>query len=327
VSADVLVLGHGIAGAVVAWTLTRAGLAVEVADAGSATSASRVGAGLINPVTGRRLVPSWRVREALPLARRVYGEMAAAWGVPLWHELRVRRLYADEGERTTARERWERGEFAPFVVSIDDHGCWFQHAARVDVAALLAGSETHWRRCGAWLEANLTPEAALARARWVLDCRGLAAACDPLWSFLPWRFAAGELLELECAGLEPDVVINRRQWLLPVGGDRAWAGATQEPEVRVAAVTAAGRDRLSGAVAALTSQPFHVTGQRAGVRVALPDRRPVVGWHPSVARIGLINGLGSKGALYAPWLAAVWAEELIAGKALPDELSLTRGEI
>jgi hypothetical protein len=59
----------------------------------------------------------------------------------------------------------------------------------------------------------------------VLDCRGLAAACDPLWSFLPWRFAAGELLELACAGLEPDVVINRRRWLLPVGGDRAWAGA------------------------------------------------------------------------------------------------------
>ena len=100
--------------------------------------------------------------------------------LPIW----VRRLYADEGERATARERWARGEFAPYAMSIDDDGCWFHHAARVDVAALLAESEAHWRRCGAWLEANLTPEAALARARWVLDCRGLAAACDPRRDFI-----------------------------------------------------------------------------------------------------------------------------------------------
>ena len=112
-AADVLVLGHGIAGAVVAWTLAEAGLSVRVADGGSVASASRAGAGLINPVTGRRWVPSWRIETALPVAKRVYGAMAAAWKVPLWHDMRVHRRYADEAERVIARERWARGEFVP----------------------------------------------------------------------------------------------------------------------------------------------------------------------------------------------------------------------
>lgn len=324
-SADVLVLGHGIAGAMVAWTLARAGVSVRVADGGVASSASRIGAGLINPITGRRLVPSWRVREVLPLAKRVCGEMESAWGVRLWHDLRVRRLYADESERTTARERWTRDEFVPYGVSLDDDGCWFQGAARVDVSVLLAASEAYWRRRGAWQGEDLSLAAALARAERVIDCRGLAAARDAAWSFLPWRFTAGELLELECAGLEPDVILNRRQWLVPVGEGQAWAGATQEPGMSDPAVTADGRARLSTAVATLTTRPFQIIGQRAGVRVALPERRPVVGWHPQERRLGLVNGLGSKGALYAPWMASLWAEEMVAGKAFPEEVRLFRG--
>ncbi len=323
-SADVLVLGHGIAGAVVAWTLAEAGVSVRVADAGTVPSASRAGAGLINPVTGRRLVPSWRVEAALPAAKRVYGAMSAAWDETLWHDLRVRRRYADEAERVTARERWTRGEFAPFGESIDDDGCWFSGAARVDVAALLSASERHWRQRGAWCDEDLTVAAALQRAGCVLDCRGLAAVRDPWWAFLPWRVVAGELLELECRGLASDVMLNRRQWVVPVGAERAWVGATQQPGVEVATVTAGARALLSEAAAELTSAPFSVTGQRAGVRVALPDRRPVIGWHPREPRLGICNALGSKGALYAPWLAAAWADLIQGGQLVPGGTGLER---
>jgi glycine/D-amino acid oxidase-like deaminating enzyme len=60
------------------------------------------------------------------------------------------------------------------------------------------------------------------------------------------------------------------------------------------------------------------------VRVNLPDKRPVAGRHPEQARLGLINGLGSKGGLWAPFLARRWAEHLAAGRVFDEEIGVGR---
>jgi glycine/D-amino acid oxidase-like deaminating enzyme len=159
----------------------------------------------------------------------------------------------------------------------------------------------------------------------VIDCTGVAAAEREEFRFVPWEFSKGEVLAIAVDGLVPDVVLNRRHWLTPVGEGRAWVGATQAPGERDGRPSAAARDTLERSARALLGErPFAVTGQRAGVRVNLPDKRPVAGRHPERERIGLINGLGSKGGLWAPWLARQWVEHLVAGKPFDPEIDLHR---
>jgi glycine oxidase len=62
----------------------------------------------------------------------------------------------------------------------------------------------------------------------------------------------------------------------------------------------------------------------SGVRLTLPDRLPVADWHPKHPRIGICVGLGSKGALWAPWLARAWRAALKDGVALPALTVLSR---
>lgn len=321
---EVLIVGQGLAGTLLGWELARAGIAFRIADAGPAGAASRAAAGIINPITGRRLVKAWRIDALLPAARAVFAELGAAAGRPFWREFRVRRLFADDAERAAWAAKSARGELAPFAGAADAAGFWIEGAARVDVPALLDWARAVWTAQGLLLAGPADPVAARRRYGLVIDCTGLPAARSGPFAVLPWSFDRGEMLELAVPGLEDGVILNRRHWVLPVGGDAAWFGATHAPGETDAAPTAAGRARLEAAARGLLDRPFAVTGQRGGVRVTTPDRRPVVGRHPDDPGLGVCNGLGAKGALFAPWLARQWREHLAGGAPFDPAADLRR---
>lgn len=317
---DVLIVGQGLAGTLLAWELERAGIAFAIADGGHASAATTAAAGIVNPITGRRLVKSWRVDELLPEARRAYLELEAALGVRLWHEVRVRRIFADETERRIFAAKTASGELAPFADAAHDQGFWIAPAARVDVHALLAAARRRW--AVRELEADVSAE--IERHALTIDCTGLAGARSGRFAFVPWEFSKGEIVELAVDGLAPDEIVNRRHWIVPVAPGRAWVGATHEPGICDAAPSAGARATLRASARELLGRESLLVGQRAGVRVNLPDRRPVVGRHPHEPRLGLINGLGAKGVQLAPWLARNWAEHLATGGGFEVDISVER---
>ncbi len=326
---DILILGQGLAGTLLAWELEQAGIAFELLDPGHAAAASSAAAGIVNPVTGRRLVKSWRIETLGPAARATYRALEEALGLPLWRDLRVWRRFADESERTTWSRRMARGDLGPYAGAATPDGFWIESAARVDFGALLAGARRRWRAAGRLREAAQLPSdlaRTCERHALVIDCTGQAAAEGGAFGFVPWEFSQGEVLEVAVDGLDPGVVLNRRQWVVPVGPGTAWVGATHVPGGRTAQPTAAARAVLADAARDLLGArtPFVITGQRAGVRVNVPDRRPVAGRHPERPRLGLINGLGGKGALWAPLLARQWVRHLAAGEAFDPEIAVSR---
>ncbi|RZK99243.1 MAG: FAD-binding oxidoreductase, partial [Hymenobacter sp.] len=69
---DYLLIGHGIAGAVLTRELRARGHSVLVYDEPRPEAASRVAAGLMNPVAGKRFALTWRAQETLPTAVAYY---------------------------------------------------------------------------------------------------------------------------------------------------------------------------------------------------------------------------------------------------------------
>lgn len=324
--ADILIVGQGLAGTLLAWEFERAGIPFAMIDEGHAAGASQVAAGIVNPVTGRRLVKSWRVDALLPAAREVYREIEAALGVTVWREMRVRRLLVDDRERRVAEEKFARGELSPQVAARPDwDGLWIEGAAHVETGRLLGAARAHWASRGRLREESCGRiEEEAAKYDLAIDCRGAAGAREPAFDFVPWEFSKGQLLSVAVGGLDPAVVLNRGHWVLPVADREAWVGATHEPVFADLAPTAAARAELEEEAAALLGRPFSVTGHRAGVRVNLPDKRPVVGRHPDRSRVGVVNGLGAKGVLWAPMLARQWVNHLTEGVAFDAEIAVGR---
>ncbi len=321
-AASILIVGQGLAGTVLGLALERAGREFVIADPGHAPAASLAAAGIINPVTGRRLVRSWRFEELFPLARRTYREIETRLGVPLWRELRVHRRFRDERERRVFAEKQARGELAPFVEAADETGCWLAPAARVDVPALLAAARRHWQEAGVLRETTID-WAAEAGAALVIDCTGASARRGP-FAAAGFALSKGETLQVDATGLAPDVILNRGHWLVPLDAETAWAGATHEPGIEDAMPTPAARARLLADATALAGRPVTVRAHLAGLRLTTADKHPVAGRHPAQPHLGICGALGGKGALYAPWLAAQWVAHLQAGAAFDDEVSITR---
>lgn len=333
--ADFLIVGQGLAGTLLAWEFERAEIPFAIADAGHGASSSCVAAGIINPITGRRLVKSWRIEERLPVARATYRELEAALGVPLWREMRVRRIFSDDRERRVLAEKRARGEWGAFAGRETDEGdgFWIEHAARVDLPALLGAARERWRTQGRLRAEAVDVTTEAGRHELVIDCTGVAGARSVgsaqtrggAFAFVPWEFSKGETLVLAVDGLAPDVILNRGRWVLPVSPGAAWVGATAEPGVTEDSPTPAAREALTASARAmLGARTFAVTGQMVGVRVTLPDRHPVAGRHPENPRLGVINGLGSKGALHAPTLARQWVKHLTAGVPFDAEIAVDR---
>jgi len=69
---EFLIVGQGICGTFLSWYLQQAGRSFLMIDAIRPSSASRVAAGIINPVTGRRIVKTWMIDELMPFALEAY---------------------------------------------------------------------------------------------------------------------------------------------------------------------------------------------------------------------------------------------------------------
>ncbi len=69
---DVVIIGQGICGTFLSWNLYKEGKSFLVIDDGAENSSSKVAAGIINPVTGRRYVNTWLIEELLEFSKMAY---------------------------------------------------------------------------------------------------------------------------------------------------------------------------------------------------------------------------------------------------------------
>lgn len=349
----VLIVGQGLAGTLLAWRLERTGVPFHIADPGSPDAASRVAPGIINPLAGKRLNPSWRVAEQLPEALQTYRAIEQEFpGVTFFNPTPIVRVIKDKRQLDYFRKRRVLGQSAPWVEEtlepgrlgplIDDSlGSFIERGSGwLDTAHLVQTLRHRWISQGKLTNCAITPDALQPDGsgwRWqslwvsrVVFCEGWRAALNPRFTFIPFKPARGEMLELERLSgpflpehLE-NAILNRSKWLLPMGNNRYRAGASYfwddfdkgpDPEM--------GQSILD-AIREFVCADFRKISQVCGTRPIVDDYRPVLGEHPSHDGLFIFNGLGSKGVLSAPWLSALLANHLTNRCPLPDEVRVDR---
>ena len=70
--------------------------------------------------------------------------------------------------------------------------------------------------------------------------------------------------------------------------------------------------------------PFEIVVHKASVRPATLERRPFVGLHPHFPAIGILNGMGTKGASLAPFFAALLVQHLVHQFPILEEADVAR---
>ena len=342
---DAIIIGQGIAGTMLGLELEARGLDFLVVDDGHATSSTRVAAGLITPLTGRRLALTWRARELLDIAFAAYRKLESQWGMHLLEELPTCRVFQSANEEEVWRGREGEPLYRDFIgarfdaasvgewINAPHGGAWVKGSAWVNLPALLDRARAEWSVQGRMVTARMessqvvdipggvrTP---LGDARTVVWCDGFRAEKNPGLAGLPFRSARGDLLTLR-SPLPADRIWNAGIFIQPHGGGLFKSGSTYDWDHLEPVPSAGGRAELEARLRELLRVPFDVVAHEAGVRPVAVQRVPVAGRHPRRPRIAALNGLGSKGSLQAPALSRMLVDHLLMGIPLPDEIDLGR---
>lgn len=317
---SIVIAGQGIAGSMLAWACERAGIAFRIFDPGHAKAASRVAAGLVSPLTGQRLVPTWRFSEWRDPVLAIYREMETELGVPIVRELRIERRFRNTRQRELFCSRIERPEVAPWVESVGHHALILRGAFQVDTGVLIARLRERWRQRGE-LQNSTVPTALDGETETIIWCTG---AVPPPGLSIPWEPSRGEIVRGELAGLAHDTVLNDGQWVLPMNGTEVIVGALFDRDDLTVGVTTVGQAELMAAAERLTGRSLTAARGDSGIRVNVPDRRPVAGWADTRQRVGVLGSLAAKGALWAPMLAQQWCADGLAGDQLDPAVRVAR---
>lgn len=318
-TADFVIVGQGLAGTALAWALLKRGRRVRVLDREAGNRASRVAAGLLTPITGKRLADSWRWGELFPAARAFYREREAELGCTFFREAPAVRLFQSEAERERCRGglcEVPTGFRAPL-------GAFEMPAARLDVGAYLDASREAFRAKGVYERRDFDLGAPLPDAT-VVFCRGFDAGEDPWFGNIAWNAAKGEILTVRVPELREDRVIHFGGWLAPVGEQLYRLGATYTWDPLDALTTPEARAELEGKLRAVLGVPFEVVGHDTAVRPVIDAGKPALGTHPRNARVACFNGLGSKGSLLAPFFAEQLAAHLCDCAPIDPEVNVRR---
>lgn len=322
-SLDLLIVGGGLAGSLLAWLALERGLRVKLVDDHWRGSSSRIAAGLINPVTGQRFVRDPQAPELLRVALALYRRLGQRFGTRFFHPLPMFRLLLDQRASSNCERRlmdpayrgWLRWEpQLPSGLGPGVAGCRQRHTGYLDVAGLIRCLHDWLDHRGLWLHQALDYGALQLdgqvvgwqglRARWVVFCEGHRVLHNPWFSDQAWQPARGEILRLRLERPPERCILNAGHWLVPsVDGD--WRlGATFEPGRLDLEPDPVAGEALLASLPRMLCEPGHeLLEQQVGIRPNTRHKQPLVGCHPRHRQLVLCNGFGSRGSLLMPlWL-------------------------
>ncbi|MDZ4746047.1 MAG: FAD-dependent oxidoreductase [bacterium] len=352
------IVGQGLAGTWLALLLQAEGHHVRIVDASASAAlhghhtSSRVAAGILNPLTGQRVKPTWRGDTLIPQARKAFRDFEIVQGqhddvdncadpVRIWRDIELRRVFRDvttqqwfekrmqSGELATMRiTRIEAGEFES--IHYPHGGCIVHDAAIVDVPLFLDKGRAALLRKGAEVinavadkeGIDALPWKTSERSDFIVWCIGIDALKHPLWSRLTLEPSKGEILEVQMSGEPMPYILNRGHWIAPLMNGNYLIGATNDWDDHEPTPTDAARKMLTEEAEQMTGRTLTVVDHRVAIRPSTLRKRPLIGRHPIDLRHVVLTGLGTKGCQLAPWAAKQLVNNLLRDEELDAEVDI-----
>jgi len=341
---DFLIIGQGLSGSWLSFECLRAGASVCVIDQTNPRSPSRLSAGIINPITGRRHVEVWLADEILSHAKDAYGALSQQFDQPLLRDLDLLDFFPSEQMRDGFMDRirnsgrfvkeFNETEAAPLPLNHPfGIGC-IEPVMLVDLPAFLHAWRNFLSNQQALREETfdldqltLTNDSIQyqdIQADRIIFCDGTSELSRHFFPTLPYAPNKGEVLILDIPDLPTDHLYKQGLMLAPLSNGSWWAGSSYQWSFDHAGPTPEFRASTEQALRKWLKIPFRVIDHVAGIRPATLERRPFVGMHAQDPRIGILNGMGTKGCSLAPYFARQLVQHTSNGSPIHPEAALTR---
>jgi predicted GIY-YIG superfamily endonuclease/glycine/D-amino acid oxidase-like deaminating enzyme len=342
---DYLIIGQGISGTWLSYYLQKEGKSFLVIDNNFKDAPSRIAAGIINPVTGRRHVEVWMAKEILPFAWHAYHQIGKELNVAAISQKNIIDFFPSPQMRVSFMQRVE--EKAEYVGTPADQNQFLSHfnyefgcgeikpVYTAHLETLLPAWRQQLKEKKSLLEEEfniaelkISPEKIQYKnieAGKIIFCDGNSSAASPYFNLLPFAPNKGEALLADIPGLSTDSIYKKGMMLVPlatpalwwVGSNYSWKFDNEKPTTEF-------RMNTEQLLKQWLKVPFNITAHLSGVRPATLERRPFVGFHPLHPAIGILNGMGTKGCSLAPFFAKQLVDHLCHNEIINPDADIKR---
>ena len=323
------------------------GKTILVIDEEKEITSSKVSAGLYNPIVFKRVVKSWMIDALLPVLDESYQFMETCCNSSFHTKRKIVKVFVNETEKEQWLKKTEDENYNAYlnkeISNSDFDACVKPHsglasvnnAGNLDVKLMinewcnyLKSNQSYVAENFIYSDVEVLPKGVKWKdyeADYLIFCEGFSAIKNPFFSNLPFVPAKGEILTVKIDKLKTaENVLNKGVFVLPLKNNLYRVGATYEWDKIDEENTQQGLEELTQKLEKLIQTEYTIVEQKAGIRPSTKDRRPLVGKHAELTQLAILNGMGTKAVLLAPYFAKQLFEHLYEGKNLHPEVNINR---
>lgn len=339
--ADYLIIGQGIAGTWLAYEMLKKNLSIIIYEEGKEQTSSKRAAGIYNPITGRKMVKTWRADDLFLDLEKSYQSLELSLGDSFLHQIPIYRPFKTIEDQNDWDGRIADDHYGSYLKDIPKKsiglkqlndpfgGIILENSGYVDIPKMLKAAKQYFENKGIYRsevfeysKVNLkedTIEYGETEATKIIFCNGLSD--NPYWK-LPFRPVRGEIMDIAC-DLQTKFIVNQGVFMIPKK-DRYTVGSTYDHNNLTFEPQEEGIKSLTDRLKKLYFGNFKIIDKRAGVRPATHDRKPYIGFHPMHKTLGIFNGFGTKGVSLTPHFAKHFVDVLLGNRELDEEVNVQR---
>lgn len=341
---DYIIVGQGLCGSLLSWNLIKAGKRVLVIDEAMPFSASKVASGVINPVTGRRIVRTWEIEQLMPFAVTAYTELGIDIAEQLIRQCNILDFHATPQMKMAFAERLpQEAEYLRIPTNISQwenyfnlafgigeiNPCWLIHLntllqewrKKLIASDALLAEKFEWNDCK--IHSDQVEYKSVQAAK-IIFCEGSAGFSNPYFRHLPYAFNKGQAIIASIPDLPSSHIFKQGISIVPWKEGLFWVGSNYEWNYTHLNPEAIFREKTTTQLNQWLKIPFEIVDHIASERPANMERRPFVGLHPLHTSVGLLNGMGTKGCSLAPYFAHELTQHLLYQQPIHPLASIDR---
>ena len=341
---DYIIVGCGLASIAFCEKLRANNKSFVVFDDNSQKS-SIVAAGLYNPVILKRFSEVWKAKEQLNIALPVYENIEKELHIKIDHKLQLLRRFASVEEQNLWFNATDKAKLEPYLstqliknthnnINAPYGFGEVLQAGRLDTELLINSYKEFLNGKTALIKAefiykdihfasNAIDYSGILAKR-IVFAEGFGLKKNPFFKDLPLNGTKGEVLTIKAPDLKIDFGIKSSVFIIPIGNDLYYVGATYNWNDKTHQPTDEGRNELLSKLKTFIKCDFEVVSHVAGIRPTVKDRRPLVGRHSDYKELYVLNGLGTRGVMIAPYAAEQLYRFIEDGESLDPEIDIAR---
>lgn len=341
---DYIIVGCGLASIAFCEQLRAHNKTFVVFDDSSQKS-SIVAAGLYNPVILKRFSEVWKAKEQLELAAALYSKIENDLTIKIDYKLRILRRFTSIQEQNkwfTASDKPSLEAFLSTQLVKNAHSeidvpfgfGEVLHAGRIDTETLITSYKNFLKPTNCLEETTFQHDKIQFetdsiqyknyKAKQIVFAEGFGVKQNPYFKDMPLNGSKGEILTIKAPNLKIDYAIKSSVFVIPLGDDLYNVGATYDNDDKTNTPTEKAKAELLSKVRTFIKCDFEVENHVAGVRPTVKDRRPLIGRHQDYKNLYVLNGLGTRGVMIAPYVADKLFQLIENNIALDTEIDVNR---